>query len=306
MLSEREVELFLAIAEKRNISRAAESLHITQPALSRSLHRLEASLHTDLFDRSTTPLSLTQAGYRYLSYAERYMSLLTPMREEFSSETVKEQGAISIGIPSQIANYIFPQAISFFQEKYPDITVRMKYGTSEQLAGLLKNGRLHCAVLRSPPLLKSFSHCFLAYDKVLLAIPANYRTDQYLVSGPEDIPYVEFDKIAGLQFFVTETFFHSSVRALLDAVGITPGQIIYVPSMHVAWEFARKGAGIAFILQSMVRHMPAIQGPAYCAIDAPESTIRFTLTYRESTLANNRILQMFVSHCKKSFLGGGI
>jgi DNA-binding transcriptional LysR family regulator len=301
MLSEKEVELFLAINEKRSISRAAEALHVAQPALSRSLHRLETELNAKLFDRTASPLSLTEAGGRYLAYAKRYMTLSTSLREEFDDIREQAQGSLSLGIPSQVATFIFPQVVASFLLKYSNLTVNMKYGTTKQLSEMLKNGKLHFSVLSSPLRQNGFCNDLIAYDKIILAIPTQYHVEPYLRCCSNEQAYIDFGKIADERFFVTESLYQSSVKALLDAIGASPSRITYVPSLNVAWDLACKGTGIAFIMQSMVRHGHITPAPIYCAIDAPESVLHFTLTYRESKLSGNPLLQLFVNHCRASF-----
>ena len=148
MLSTREAECVIAVAEYRNISKAAEHLHIAQPALSRSLRAIEDRLGVELFDRSTTPLSITYAGSRYLSYAKQYLSLLMRMEEEFSTIAPHKQSTLCFGVPTQIGNYIFPKSVSSFLREHPNIRIDMKGGSTRQLADLLKAGKLQLYSVR--------------------------------------------------------------------------------------------------------------------------------------------------------------
>lgn len=107
--------------------------------------------------------------------------------------------------------------------------------------------------------------------------------------------------IADRRFFVTESFYQSSVKILLNAIGASPGRMTYVPNLNVAWQMASKGIGIAFIMQSMLRHKHLTPAPDYCMLDAPESTLHYTLSYRKTTLAGNPLLMRFIEHCQNSF-----
>lgn len=306
MLSEKDTEMFMAIAQQHNISRAAEQLHIAQPALSRSLRKLEEKLGAELFDRSTSPLELTQAGNRYLFYAKRYQDLLYHMEEDFSNLSEVQQGNLNVGMPSHVANYFFPKVITPFLQKYHDISINMKYGTTAQLHEILKTGKLHLSILSAPLYLNDFSNDTFAYDSVVLAVPV--RSDgkpAKSVWSTEEASF-EFDRLMDKQFFITEAFYKSSVKPLLQRLSVTLNKVTFVPNMSVAWDLVLKGFGPAFIQHSMFLHSDSQNVPNCYEINCPEAIMRFSITYKNSSLEHNDLLRLFINHCKSNFSDGQI
>lgn len=301
MLSEKDMEYVLMIATCQNITRAAERLYIAQPALSRHLRNLEQELGVQLFDRSVTPLALTKAGERYVNYAQHFQNLLLHMQEEFSIIAPQTQSTLSLGLPSQIATYIFPRVIPSFLERYPTILVDMKYGTTRYLSDLLRANRLHLSVLSSPLQHEEFQNDLIAYDKILMVLPRNSNATCHIRTLSDGTSVIPLHAVAGEHLFITEAFFASTASPLFEAAGIAPARITFVPNLTVAWEMACKGSGSALIMQSMCRDQDVDNTPLYCALDDPDATMHFTLTYRESIYQESEALMLFVQHCHSIF-----
>ncbi|MBU5627114.1 LysR family transcriptional regulator [Oscillibacter sp. MSJ-2] len=302
MLSVEEVEFVLAIAKNRNITRAAEQLHVAQPALSRSLHALERRLGVSLFDRSTSPLSLTYAGSRYLSYARDYLSLVEQMKQEFANISLQKQGTLFFGVPSQIANYVMPKSVASFCKEHPGIHIEMRCGSTRQLSEMLREGKLHLSILSAPLSSDGFVNELIAYDKLFLVLSHTHPlVDKLHLLNSDDPPRIDLKLLEDEQFNITEAFYQSTVRQLFEAVGFAPSRITFVPNLNIAWELASNGIGVALIMQSMQRHRSISPSPIYCTIDAPELTMHFTLTYRESAYTASSALRLFVDHFRLLF-----
>lgn len=302
MLTEKEVEYVLTIADCRNISRAAEKLHIAQSALSRSLRQIEDSLGVTLFDRSSTPISLTHAGRRYIFYAKKYQGLVRDMQRELLQISHQDQGNLVLGIPSQIANYIFPQNITEFINQYPSINISMKYDSTRVLSDMLRRNRINVSILSSPILQSDYRNDVIAYDRILFAIPSSYNLEDCLSPSPyENISYVDLEAISEKRFFVTEYFYQSSVSHLLDTLNIYLPQTTFVPNLNVAWDLASNSNGIAIIMHSMLQHTEVSESMIYCTVDVSEATMHYMLSYRVSEYNSNKSLKLFVDHCQESF-----
>lgn len=302
MLTEKEVEYVTAVAECLNITRAAEKLHIAQPALSRALRRIETEIGVQLFDRTTTPLSLTHAGNRYLIYARKYQSLLSQMQHEFTKISKQEQGKLFLGIPSQIANFIFPQNVSEFQNKYPSIDVAMKYGSTQLLSEMLKKEKIDASILSAPLNRRDFVNDIIAYDLILFAVPPAFDCGNSIRTSPYDgIYYVDIDQISTERFYITEYFYQSSLAPLLESLGIHLPRVTYVPTLNVGLELAANGSGIAVIMQSLLHHAVSPSQLRYCTVNVPESVMHYTLTFRKSVYDSKKGLALFVDYCRNSF-----
>lgn len=118
----RKLRYFLAVADEESISRAAKTLFITQPTLSRQLMELEEELGVKLFTRGGRRISLTEEGMLLRRRAEEMIALEDKLLDEFGRQTEDLSGVISIGAAEANSAEILPQAISAFRAKYPAVT----------------------------------------------------------------------------------------------------------------------------------------------------------------------------------------
>lgn len=138
----RQLQYLTAVAEHRNVTKAAESLYISQSALSHYIRKTEEELGVQLFDRSTTPISLTYAGTCYIESARRILLENQRLMKELREITEDMTGVLRIGISRDRASYTMPRLVRDFQAKYPGIQVDIFTESAQQLREALKTGRI--------------------------------------------------------------------------------------------------------------------------------------------------------------------
>lgn len=121
------------VYKEGSFSKAAEKLFISQPALSATVKKVEKKIGTPLFDRSRSPVRLTECGRKYIKIVEKIME----MEEEFagyvSNLNELSTGSLSVGGTYLFAAYIFPGIFKKFQEMYPNVELRLIEGHTSQL-----------------------------------------------------------------------------------------------------------------------------------------------------------------------------
>ena len=117
----RNKDYILTIFEEGGFSKAAERLYISQPSLSASVKRIEDKISVPLFDRSTTPVSLTEAGREYIRYALEIEEKERDFERYISDYTKLLTGTVIVGGSSMFSSFILPLEIWDFNQKYPDI-----------------------------------------------------------------------------------------------------------------------------------------------------------------------------------------
>lgn len=143
----RQLQYLTAVAEHRNVTKAAESLYISQSALSHYIRKAEEELGVQLFDRSTTPISLTYAGKCYIESAQRILLENERLMKELREITENMTGVLRMGISRDRASYTMPRLVRDFQAKYPGIRVDIITGSGQQLREALKTGRIDLLLL---------------------------------------------------------------------------------------------------------------------------------------------------------------
>ncbi|ALS22060.1 LysR family transcriptional regulator [Paenibacillus naphthalenovorans] len=128
----KKLQYFVEIANSGSFTKAAEKLLVAQPAISKSIHKLEEELQLTLFDRSEKAVALTPEGRALLIHARAILSRVEEARKEMEELRGLEKGEIRIGLPSMFGSYYFPQIIKEFKKKYPALTISVvEAGTLE-------------------------------------------------------------------------------------------------------------------------------------------------------------------------------
>ena len=145
---------FVAVKEYGGVSRAADALARTQPAVSLQIKRLEALLEQRLFHRSRQKFELTDAGEVLLDYAQKILSLNDEVMVHFSAQKI--QGRVRLGLPSEFAATLMPRIIGRFSRQYPDVSVEVGSELSVVLQKQFRNKRYDLVLtLQEKPYRKS-------------------------------------------------------------------------------------------------------------------------------------------------------
>lgn len=217
----RQIEYILKIAEENNITRAAEKLHLTQPALNQQLLRLERELGLQLFHRSRTDWRPTQAGEIYLENARKMLQIKQETYKRLGDLAVRQKGTLSLaftpGRGTTMFSYVYPR----FHQKYPDIIVEPSELSVRKQQALIARGELDlgfqtlCDEHRTDD-----EYLLLATEEIFLVVPSGHpvcekHSSQHCKKG-RVLRFPELD-IRELQYepFVL-MYKESTIRQLID------------------------------------------------------------------------------------------
>ena len=136
-MADRRLQVFHTVARLLSFTKAAESLHMTQPAVTFQVRQLEEYFNTRLFDRTHNKVNLTPAGKKVYEFADRIFDLYDEMENSVRELTGEISGALTIGASTTIAEYMLPTLLGEFKAKYPDVAPKIKVA---ELQGLLAVG----------------------------------------------------------------------------------------------------------------------------------------------------------------------
>ena len=125
-MSDRRLQVFHTVARLLSFTKAADSLHMTQPAVTFQVRQLEEQFNTRLFDRTHNRISLTDAGQRVFDFSGRIFELYAEMENAVKDMTGDVSGVLMIGASTTIAEYMLPALLGDFKKKYPDVNVQLK------------------------------------------------------------------------------------------------------------------------------------------------------------------------------------
>lgn len=239
-MNTRQLQYVIALSRTLNISQTAESLKITQPALSKQILAIEKEIGVSLFDRSGSPLKLTQAGESFVKQAEEILlkkdGLLRSM-EEFKSG---DRGRLIIGISPFRASYFLSGTIKKLQEKYPGLQIVLKEEGSAELRNAASEGRVDFAVINLPAEDIMLDVVPLKEEPLALIIPKNVgghisnKEKQISLLECKDLPFIALGK-------------NQELRRLFDKLclsyGFTPKIAVEAVGITTAWCLAQAGIG---------------------------------------------------------------
>ena len=146
-----ELKAFLAVAEAGSFSRAAERIHLTQPAISRRVARLEQSLDARLFDRIGTRIQLTEAGGLLRERAAGLLLELADIRRAIQGLSGEVSGGTTFATSHHCGLHRLPPVLERFHQRYPGVRLDLRFLDSEEACRRVARGELEFAVVTLPP-----------------------------------------------------------------------------------------------------------------------------------------------------------
>lgn len=269
-------EYFVAVAEELHFGKAAARLHITQPALSRQIHKLEAELGFALLRRTKRTVELTDAGVAFLSEIRKALQQVDTAVRVAQRVARGEVGSLRIGFTPSSMHTVLPAILRCFRDRYPDVKLAMtEICTLDQVNGLraetIDLGFLH------PPIDAAFLNLYpLQGERLLVVLPHTHA----LAQQPE-IP---------LKLLATESFIlhprhegpilYEQILRLCRQAGFAP-HVVYEDSKHqTRVGLVVAGMGITFVPESLQK--AGLTGVAYCALSDESLELQLSVAWRQT------------------------
>ena len=173
-MADRRLQVFHTVARLLSFTKAAESLHMTQPAVTFQVRQLEEQFNTRLFDRTHNRISLTEAGQRVYEYADRIFDLYAEMENAVRDMTGEISGMLVIGASTTIAEYMLPSLLGDFKKQYPDINVHLKVSNSDGIVSMVENNDIDLGVVEAPVMNKNLVVEECRKDRLVAIVPPQH------------------------------------------------------------------------------------------------------------------------------------
>ncbi|MEE9357828.1 LysR family transcriptional regulator [Candidatus Vondammii sp. HM_W22] len=145
-----ELHAFVTVAEISSFSAAAEQLHLTQPAVSKRVSTLERDLNTQLFDRISRKINLTEAGKALLPRARKMLLEMEDIRRSISNLTGTISGTLTMGTSHHVGLRRLPPALKRYSQEYPEVKLDIRFMDSELACTAVEHGDLELAIVTLP------------------------------------------------------------------------------------------------------------------------------------------------------------
>ncbi|MBO1909968.1 LysR family transcriptional regulator [Sporosarcina sp. 6E9] len=147
-MDEKDLEILIKLNEERNITKVAESMYITQPALSYRIQQIEKNVNATLFVRGRMGMRPTPQGEVFIDYAKNILSMMEEARETILQMNTEITGTIKLGVASTFGQYIMPNLLQDFLIEHPKVNANIITGLSTELAKHLESEDVHIAIIR--------------------------------------------------------------------------------------------------------------------------------------------------------------
>lgn len=242
----RQLRYFLAVASIQNFTRAAEAVHVSQPALSVQISALEAELGTRLFDRLGRKVVLTQAGELLREHAERVLREVEQATEVVRELQGGQRGRLVVGTLATVNSYLIPPLVSRFKQHFPAVRLQVHAQPSTDIvAGLLGN-RLDLGICLLPIEDERLTVEPLFDERLVLVAPSNY---------PVKKPRLRMQDLAGLPLVLMPTDYclRRMVEAECAEARVHPEVVLEMTSPEGILQAVAGGAGLTILPELYVR-----------------------------------------------------
>ena len=238
---------FVEVAQAGSFSRAGETLHLSQPAVSKRVAALEGQLRTPLFDRVGRRVTLTDAGRALLPYAKQALLDIEEGRRALSHMSTRVAGRLSIGTSHHIGLHRLPPVLRAFTQKHPDVDLDIHFMDSEVACQQVLAGRLELGVVTLPSQPLPHLESRLAWDDPLAFVvgPGHplLRRKKVRLATLAEYPAVLPDEA---------TYTHRIVRAALQKHGVAPRIRLATNYLETLKMLASIGLGWSVLPRSML------------------------------------------------------
>lgn len=296
------------VYKERSFTKAAQNLYISQPSLSARIKKIEEIIGEPLFDRSTTPLQLTEVGKVYIEAAEEITQIEQRVENYINDLAGLKTGNLAVGASTLFAAYVVPSLITQFNQKFPDVHIQLIEGNTAELEEMLGSNALDFVI-------DNYHYDSILYNKelyceenILLAVPKHFAVNEelgmYQLSYKniknknylnQKYPAVPLGRFADLPFIMLTQGNDTRTRGdrLYRNVGFKPNIVLEFNQQSTAYMASSTQLGATFISDILVSQLPAFENLVYYKLDGEEAK-RKVFFYYKTHKYKTRVMEEFI------------
>lgn len=285
---EKDWEIFVTIAEAGNITKAADKLFISQPALSYRLGQLEKNFEEPLFVRTTKGVFLTETGELYYAYAKDMLKRKNYFDELIQNKKSTVSGTLHLGSSSIFANYTLPELLAGFTKKYPQITLKIETGISSKIERLFIDNEIQVAIIRGPH--------FPSGKKIQL------QTEPICLVTSKDCNRKELEKVPQIRYNTDPALYSVMDQWWKENFNVPPNACIHVDTMETCRHFIQKNLGWSVLPHTGLKNFANDFYIEPLTWRNGISICRETNLFYHEQKPQRRVVQAFIDYIKESNL----
>lgn len=286
-------KIFFEVAKAGNISKAAKELFISQPAISKSISKLEDSLEVLLFTRNSRGVQLTEEGTLIFEHVKAAFEALSCGEQELKRIKDFNIGHIRIGVSNTLCKYILLPYLKGFIEKYPHIKITIESQSTYHTLTMLEQQRIDLGLIAEPsnrrPLL--FKPVMDIQDIFVATKP--YLDNLYLREGDSADIFITGNILLLDRNNMTRKY----IDEYLNENQIMPNQVLEVTTMDLLIEFAKIGLGIGCVIREFVQN--ELNCNSLIELPVEPSIKKRTVGFAYNTSGMSKALENFLEFCQE-------
>ncbi|MET9813437.1 LysR substrate-binding domain-containing protein [Streptomyces sp. NPDC006355] len=294
----RQLEYFVAVAEERNFTRAAERVHISQSGVSARIRQLERELGAELFDRSTRTATLTAAGRAALDHARAALAAAGAVGQAVGEVTDLIRGRLAVGMVIGCTLTPLFDALSAFHRAHPGVELSLLEDNSDRLVEAVRDGTVDLALVGTAGAPEDLESLTVVSERLVVAVPAGHplaEQRRVLLADLADHPLVCMPPGTGLR-----TVFGRACAAQ----GLRPVIALQASAADAVADLAARGLGVAVLSESMAAgHRGPLGRLVARTIDDVTAPALLALVWRSS---HGPAVRELLAHSRRAFADASV
>ena len=195
-MADRRLQVFHTVAQLLSFTKAAQALHMTQPAVTFQIRQLEEHFDTRLFDRTHNRISLTPAGEEVFKHSGRIFDLYVEMERDVRKLTGDVSGALMLGDSTTVADYLLPGMLGTFKRAFRDVNISLRVANTDQVVAMVEENAIDLGVVEGPVNNKNLVVEVCHVDRLVVVVPPNHEL--------ADRPSVAIGEVLAFPFVLRE------------------------------------------------------------------------------------------------------
>jgi len=263
-------ELIYTIYREKSFSKAAQKLFIAQPSLSLMVRKIEDQIGIPLFDRSSKPIQLTEAGREYIAAVEAMRHIESSFENYIEATLSLETGSLGVRSNQLLSSLVMPRYIHAFKQQYPGIQLTLLDANSTTLENKIMAGELDVIIDNRPLPQSVFERKQLTAEHLLLAVPMDFpenadalpfqltysdiMAQKHLAAG---LPAVPLDIFAETPFVLMnrDNDTRKQSNAIFQEAGFDPQIILELDRLMTLYSYIALGMGASIVSDTLVRNL---------------------------------------------------
>ncbi|MBR0152869.1 MAG: LysR family transcriptional regulator [Lachnospiraceae bacterium] len=306
----KEFLYILKVAECGTISKAAEELYISQPALTRYIHNLESSLNMKLFEKMGRNVKLTPFGQVYVDAGKKILKICDDLEQEANASDDMIRGTLRIGCGRR-GSYILPEIIPEYSKRFPSVSLKMSESSYAEVESMLIQGKVDIGILKEPTdFALNYLTCIpLFKEELVLVTPVNHPLNRFAEERPGcSHKWIDLSLFRENNFICYKTGHRN--RVLIDKLmlenGLAPNYYFETNNVDGMIHLVRGGYGVCFSPEIYAKNRliidedhPSIE---IFSIGDPVNRYQYCAAYRTNSHVT-RYMQVFLEMLEKHYQG---